>query len=118
MLNIFTILPRNIIMSKEFTTLETSSMISVITMKIAKNGIFLGQIFQYWMSSKEFVKTWNVCDEEKYFKLLQNRTNNTLERFNLYNTFSVPRSSLSVFVATLEGVGRNQVARLESIGQC
>ena len=49
---------------------------------------------------------------------LQNRTKNTLERYNRYlnDKFKLPHLYLSKCLATLEEEGRNQVTRLENIG--
>ena len=69
------------------------------------------------MSSEEFIKTWNICDELKKHKELQNRTNNALERYNrsMNENFPLLHPTLKEFVSTLEKEGRNQVTRLEKI---
>ena len=72
---------------------------------------------KFWMSSEDFVKTWNIYDEDHDYKDLQIRTSNGLERYNrsINEKFPTPHPSLFQFVTTIEEEGRYQVQRLEDI---
>ena len=70
-----------------------------------------------WMSSDSFIKTWNIhCDDGSHLDI-QNKTKNTLERYNrsLNEKNSTPHPSPVEFVTTIEEKSRVQVKRLNDI---
>lgn len=70
---------------------------------------------RFWMSSPTFIKTWNIHHMD--IDLLQNRTNNPLERYNrtLNSKFATAHPNLLSFVKALEIESRSQVKRLNDI---
>ena len=117
--DILTILPRDEIKSKGIPYVR-----DIIDAEYDNNedkkkwDFFWNKYFvKFWMSSAKYVETWNINDDERNYKELQNRTNNALERYNrtMNEKFPVPHPSLKEFVTNLEKEGRDQAIRLENI---
>ena len=64
-LDILTILPRDEILFKSiFNVREIIDTEYKDVENVKKWDIFWNNYFKkYWMSSEEFIKTWNICDE-------------------------------------------------------
>lgn len=82
--DILTILPRDEIRSKRILYVK-----DIIDTEYNDNeekkkwDFFWNKYFiKFWMSSVEYVTTWNINDDERKYKKLQNRINITLERYN------------------------------------
>ena len=117
-LDILTIIPRDEILSKGIPYVRDIIDAEVKTKKDRQLwDEFWGYFKKYWMSTQDFISTWNIFDTEKKYIELQNRTSNALERYNrtLSENISTPYPSLIQFVTTLEEEARRQVTRLENI---
>ena len=113
-LDYLTVIPRDEIRGKEIDYVQSIIDPHVETDEDKfKWGLFWEYFTRYWLSSDKVIASWNVYGEE----LVQNRTNNPLERYNrtLNDKFPTPHPSLLSFVTTIEEESCHQVTRLSDI---
>ena len=114
-MDVLTILPRNEILTYGIPYVRSCI---IETADKEKWDMFWNTYFiKFWMSSDNYIATWNIADGGKTCNDLQNRTNNPLESYNrkMNGKFSTPHPSFPVFVMTIEEEARDQVQRLENI---
>ena len=119
-MDVMTIIPINEIVSKGIPYVRSileSNDLNLEQGDLDKWAQFWEYFESYWCSSEEFMKTWNVRDEDNDDYDLRNRTNNGLERYNrsMNDLFPTPHPSLSLFVQTIEKESRRIVKRLDDI---
>ena len=115
-MDILTIIPHGGISTKEILFVISILEPNLRAKYLEKRGKSWMYFNSYWMSSMDFVATWNIHDEdEKYFNL-ENRTNNALECYNLLmnNKFPTPHPSFLIFFQTIELESCEQVERCEN----
>ena len=117
-IDLLTLIPRDEIIEKGIPYVRSISDKVCTTREDLQNWALFWEYFVgYWCSSRGFIETWNIIDEDAVYFESQNRTNNALERYkhSINGMFPTPNSSFPLFIQTIEINSRKQVERLKML---